>query len=179
MTQSLPAPLRSAPVLAMAGLLAVLPLGGCARDRDSTPYPSLAVRPVEKQGFAEPAAKPVVLRPDPALDMQIAQAGTRLDEVGSVFAEAYGRARDSVAKAKGQAVGSDAWLAAQSDLATLDEIRSRSSAILTEIDDLAIKRAAALEPDYPALNTLRERAAASNTRQSDQIKALTAQLPSG
>lgn len=179
MTQFSPAPLRFAPLLAMASLLAALSLGGCARDRDTTPYPSLAVRPVEKQGFAEPAAKPVVLRPDPALDTQITQLGGRLDEAGAAFATAYDRARDNVTKAKGQAVGSDAWLAAQTELATLDEIRSRSSAILTEIDDLAIKRAAALEPDYPALVAMRERATAQTTKQGEQIKALTVQLPSG
>lgn len=165
------------PRLRASALLIGLCLAGCARDRDTTPYPSLAVRPVEKQGFAEPAAKPVVLRPDPALDATIAQIGDRLNGVEAEFTKAHDQAQASAAKARGQAVGSDAWLNAQTELATLDEIRARSSAILTEIDDLAIKRAAALEPDYPALVAVRERATALTTRQAAQIKALSASLP--
>jgi hypothetical protein len=158
-------------------LLAGLGLAGCARDPDTTPYPSLAVRPVEKQGFAEPTAKPVVLRPDPALDARIAEITRQLDTVEGEFAKAHDQAKSRAAQARGQAVGSDAWLAAQTELATLDEIRARGSAILTEVDDLAIKRAATLEPDYPSLVALRERATVLTTRQSDQIKALSASLP--
>ncbi|MEG3090947.1 hypothetical protein [Sphingomonas sp. PB1R3] len=168
-----PAPLAlCAPIL-----LAGLSLAGCARDRDTTPYPSLAVRPVEKQGFAEPAAKPVVLRPDPALDARIAEITRLLDTVEAEFTKAHDQAQARAVTARGQAVGSDAWLAAQTELATLDEIRARGSAILTEVDDLTIKRAAALEPDYPALIALRERATALTTRQAQQIKVLSASLP--
>lgn len=174
-------PFRFSPIrprlCATLGLLSILSLGGCAKDRDTTPYPSLAVRAVEKQGFAEPAAKPVVLRPDPALDTQIADMSGRLSTVEAAFAKAYDQARASTRKAKGQAVGSDAWLDAQTELATLDEIRARSSGILTEIDDLAIKRAAALEPAYPALTALRERATTVTARQAEQIAELSAALP--
>lgn len=174
----LPAPsIRTAGRRAALGLLSVLSLGACAKDRDTTPYPSLAVRPVEKQGFAEPVAKPVELRPDPALDATIADITGRLRSVEAEFTAAYDRARASAGKARGQAVGSDAWLNAQTELATLDEIRARGSAILTEIDDLAIKRAAALEPDYPALVALRERAMGVTTRQAEQITVLSASLP--
>lgn len=172
-------PPRPTALLATAAMLATVPLGGCARDRDTTPYPSLGVRPVEKQGFAEPTAKPVVLRPDPALDAKIAEIGGRLEAVAAEFDKAHDRARTSATKARGQAVGSDAWLNAQTELATLDEIRARSSAILTEIDDLAIQRAATLQPEYPSLVALRTRAAALNTRQSEQIKTLSASLPAG
>ncbi len=171
--------IRSGPMIALVGLSSATMLAGCARDRDTTPYPSLAVRPVEKQGFAEPVTKPVALRPDPALDTQIAGIADRLTAVEGEFAKAYDQARAGAAKARGQSVGSDAWLAAQTDLAALDEIRARTSGLLTEIDDRAIARAAALEPDYPALTALRERVAGAAERQAKQIAALSASLPNG
>ena len=68
MTPYRPAPFaRPAHILRASILLVGLSLAGCARDRGTTPYPSLAVRPVEKQGFAEPAAKPVAtsIKPNP------------------------------------------------------------------------------------------------------------------
>lgn len=178
MTPYRPAPFaRPAHILRASILLVGLSLAGCARDRGTTPYPSLAVRPVEKQGFAEPAAKPVVLRPDPTLDTQITELARRLTSVEQEFGSAHDQARADAAKARGAAVGSDAWLAAQTALATLDEIRARTSSLLTEVDDRAIQRAAALEPDYPTLNALRERASAAVTRQAEQIKAINDTLP--
>ncbi len=178
MTPYRPAPFAQ-PVHMMraCALLVGLSLAGCARDRDTTPYPSLAVRPVEKQGFAEPAAKPVVLRPDPALDTQIADLTRRLTGIEEEFTKAHDQARADAAKARGAAVGSEAWLTAQTELATLEEIRARTSSLLTQIDDRAIQRAAALEPEYPTLTSLRERASAAVTRQAAQIKAISDSLP--
>ncbi|MET4897287.1 hypothetical protein RN629_08965 [Sphingomonadaceae bacterium jetA1] len=150
-------------------------LTGCAHD--TLQYPSLAVRPVEKQGFAEPEVKPVVAQPDPALDRDVAALSDRLNAVAQEFTKAHGQAQASARRAQGQAVGSDAWLTAQTDLAGLDEIRARSSALLTDIDDRALARAAELKPDYPALNALRDRAAALIARQGQQIGALSASLP--
>ncbi|WP_230481678.1 hypothetical protein [Sphingomonas sp. Leaf21] len=179
MTQFLPSSIRNLPAIAWIGLLSLPMLSACAGGGDRTPYPSLAVRPVEKQGFAEPVVKPVELRPDPALDRDIAGITDRLGTVEGEFTTAHDRAEASARAARGQRVGSDAWLAAQTDLATLDEIRARTSALLTEIDDRAIARAAELKPDYPALTKLRARAAAISERQAAQISALTASLPTG
>ncbi|QXT36383.1 hypothetical protein KV697_03290 [Sphingomonas sanguinis] len=178
MTSYRPAPFaRPAHIVRACVLLVGLSLAGCARDRDTTPYPSLAVRPVEKQGFAEPAAKPVVLRPDPTLDAQIADLTRRLTGIEQEFTKAHDQARTDAAKARGAAVGSEAWLTAQTELATLDEIRARTSSLLTEADDRAIQRATALEPDYPTLTGLRERASAAVARQAAQIKAINDSLP--
>ncbi|WP_343526789.1 hypothetical protein [Sphingomonas sp.] len=161
--------------LALLALASSAALAGCSRD--ATRYPSLAVRPVEKRGFAEPEVAAPELRPDPALDTQIADIGGRLTALDQEFAKAHDQARASAARARGAAVGSDAWLTAQTELATLDEIRARTSALLSEIDDRAIARAAALEPDYPALTALRARTATIIERQGSQIGALTASLP--
>ncbi|WP_322963615.1 hypothetical protein [Sphingomonas fuzhouensis] len=168
---------RPTPMLRACVLLVGLSLGGCARDRDTTPYPSLAVRPVEKQGFAEPVVKPVPLRPDPALDAKIADMTTRLGQIEDAFAKAYEEARISTAKARGDKVGSDAWLTAQTQLAGLDDIYSRTSSLLSEIDADAIARANRLEPPYPALTALRERAVKAGTQQQERIGALSNSLP--
>lgn len=167
-----PRPARSWLIL---GAALAVSLTGCSRD--TTTYPSLAVRPAEKQGFAEPEVPPVVLKPDPALDTTIAALGDRLDAIEGEFAKAYDQARASAGKAHGQSVGSEAWLTAQTELATLDEIRARTSAILAEIDDRAIARAAELQPDYPALVALRARTAEVIARQGSQIDTLSASLP--
>ncbi|WP_312487878.1 hypothetical protein [Sphingomonas sp.] len=159
--------------LVILGLLGAA-LGGCSRD--TAAYPSLAVRPAEKQGFAEPVVPPAVLKPDPALDQRIARIGDRLQAIEQEFAKAHDQARASARKARGQAAGSEAWLTAQTELATLDEIRARSSAMLAEIDDLAIARAAELQPDYPALVGLRARIAQAVARQGQQIDTLSAGL---
>ena len=119
-----------------------------------------------------------MLKPDPALDTTIAALGDRLGAIEGEFAKAYDQARASAGKAHGQSVGSEAWLTAQTELATLDEIRARTSAILAEIDDRAIARAAELQPDYPALVALRARAAQLVERQGGQIATLSASLPS-
>ena len=171
------ASLRPRPALSwlFLGVALAAPLAGCSRD--ATRYPSLAVRPAEKQGFAEPEVTPVVLKPDPALDSAIGDLSGRLDAIEAEFAKAHAQARTSAGKARGQAVGSEAWLTAQTELATLDEIRARTSSLLTEIDDRAIQRAAALEPDYPTLTSLRDRASAAVTRQAVQIKAISDSLP--
>ena len=166
---------RPALSLALLALLSAASLTGCSRD--ATRYPSLAVRPVEKRGFAEPEVATPEARPDPALDARIADIGGRLGALEQEFAKAHDQARASAARARGAAAGSDAWLTAQAELATLDEIRARTSALLTEIDDRAISRAAALEPDYPALTALRTRTAAAVERQGEQIGTLAASLP--
>ena len=171
------ASLRPRPALSwlFLGVALAAPLAGCSHD--ATRYPSLAVRPAEKQGFAEPEVTPVPLKPDPAMDSAIGDLSGRLDAIEAEFAKAHARARTSAGEARGQAVGSEAWLTAQTELATLDEIRARTSAILAEIDDRAIARAAELLPDYPALVALRARTTEVIARQGSQIDTLAASLP--
>ncbi|MEI5687066.1 hypothetical protein [Sphingomonas kyungheensis] len=153
----------------------VLPLAACAHD--ATPYPSLAPRAVEKLGFAEPVVTVAEAKPDPALDARIDAWQRQLDTIAKGFAADAARTETAAARARGQAVGSDAWLDAQSALAGLDDWRSQASALLTDIDLAASDRAAALLPVYPALAPLRERAAAEGERQAQTIDRLQAALP--
>ncbi len=155
--------------------LAVLSLAGCTRD--TTAYPSLAPRAVEKLGFAEPEVPIVEAKPDPALDARIATLGTSLDGIANGFAADAGKAQAASGRARGKAVGSDAWLDAQTALAQLDDWRAQGSSLLTDIEQIASERAAKLEPEYPALVALRARVAAEAQRQGETIDRLQAALP--
>ena len=163
--------MKTAPLLA----LLLLPLGGCAQDR--TRYPSLAPRAVEKLGFAEPEVTIAEAKADPALDARIATWQGTLDAVAKGFGADAAKAETAAARARGKGVGSDAWLDAQSALAGLDDWRAQTSALLTDIDQAATDRAAALAPAYPALATLRARVVAEADRQSGTIDRLQATLP--
>ena len=156
----------------LAGLLA---LSACAQE--TAEYPSLGVRAVEKLGFGEPEVKAAVATPDPALDADIAKLATQLDGIATGFAK-DARTTEAAAKAaRGGAVGSEPWLTAQTALAGLDDWRAQSSALVGDIERRATDRAAKLEPDYPALGALRDKAQAENDRQGATIARLQAMLP--
>ncbi len=168
--------MKTAATLAPAALLiAASVLGGCARD--ATNYPSLAPRPIEKLGFAEPEVPVVAVQPDPALDTRIAAAGATLDRLTKGFDTDAQKATAAASRAKGQAVGSDAWLDAQTALAALDDWRAQTSSLLTDVDAMATDRAATLAPAYPTLTALRERTVAASERQSATIDRIQASLP--
>jgi hypothetical protein len=151
-------------------------LGACARD--ASVYPSLAVRPTEKIGFAEPAPPaPEPLKADPALDAKVADLTARLTTVARGFDRDAARAEAAAREAKGRAVGSDAWLDAQTALGLLDDWRAQANALASEAGDLASGRAAALEPAYARLDAVQQRIAAEGQRQSATIDRLQATLP--
>ena len=127
--------------------------------------------------FAEPEVAVVEVKPDPALDARIAALGTKLDALARGFAADAARAQAAAGRARGKPVGSDAWLDAQTALAQLDDWRAQTSSLLTEVDQAAVERAAALLPAYPMLSALRERVAAESTRQGEAIDRLQAALP--
>jgi hypothetical protein len=160
---------------AAALTILALSLAGCTRD--TTAYPSLAPRAVEKLGFAEPEVPIVEAKPDPALDARLATLERSLDGTTKGFAADAARAEAAGARARGKPVGSDAWLDAQTALAQLDDWRAQTSVLLTDADQIASDRAAALTPAYPALAALRERIASEAQRQAAAIDRLQAALP--
>ena len=159
---------------------AVLPLlAGCAQDAGS--YPSLAPRAVEQRGFAEPeVAAPPTGSPtaDPALTAPIAAARAKLERAAASYASTLSRLAPLVTRARGAAVGSDAWIAAQSALADLDAIRSDTRAAQNDLEALAIDRAQSGAPDDPALSMARADAEAQLVEEETQGKALEAKLAS-
>lgn len=158
-------------------LIAAVPLvavAGCAAEGT---YPSLQPRAVEKQGFSEPAALPAVpVTADPALDGQIAELGSRLDTIAAGFSRAAAEAERRAGAAKGRVAGSEPWLEAQTALAALDDWRAQASALSTDVEELAIARAATLAPPYPALTTLAERAETETERQAAAIARIQASI---
>ncbi|WP_374942287.1 hypothetical protein [Sphingomonas sp.] len=158
---------------ALAAVL-MLALAGCATGEGA--YPSLAPRGVEKQGFGEPDTAVAVAAPDPALDARLAPLAARLDAVAKGFASDAAAAERNAVAAKGKPAGSEAWLTAQTALASLDDWRAQTSALATDIEQIGIERGAALAPDYPALTALGARADAEAARQSGTIARLQAML---
>jgi len=158
---------------------ATLFMGGCAED-SAKHYPSLLPRPVESRSNAEPVAPPpveVVVTPDAPTDAKLATLKTTLGESATAFAPAADRAEQLAKAAKGQPAGSEAWITAETALAELDTYRATTSAALTDIEEMAIDRAAALQPAYPGIEALRTAADAQLTAQSTRIAAIQAMLP--
>lgn len=159
-------------IVSLAGLLA---LTACASDTSG--YPSLGARPIEKLGFEEPVVKAVVAAPDPALDADIAKLSTQLDGIAAGFTKDAAVTETAARAARGRAAGSEAWLTAQTALAGLDDWRAQSSALVGDIEQHATDRAVQLQPEYPALTALRAKAQAENDRQGAMIARIQATLP--
>jgi len=154
----------------------VLALSSCGRTDGA--YPSLAVRPAEARGFAEPdAPPPAPAAPDPVLDARVAQSRRSLAVIASGFDRDAAAAQTAAGRTGAHVAGSDAWLDAQTALAQLDDWRSQASSAVTDADALASARAVALQPDYPGIETLRTAAAAEVARQDAAIRRLAALLP--
>lgn len=150
---------------------------GCARDTGA--FPSLAERPAERRGFAEPSAPPPeVARPDPALDARIAALTGRVRGVATGFDRDAARAETAVRATRGRPVGSEPWLEAQTALAQLDDWRAQASEIVTDVEQLTGERAATLLPPYPSLEAAQRAAEAEADRQGAAIARLSATLPS-
>lgn len=143
---------------------------------DGGDYPSLLPRPAEKLSMSEPVRPEPVAEPDPALDREIAGFEARLTEAVRDFNAVAPEVEASVAVAQGVAVGSDAWLTAQTQLARLDAARGSANSLLADIDRIAIDRGTAGKPEYPTLRTIRERAAAEANRQAGIITQLDVAL---
>jgi hypothetical protein len=165
-------------VVPIAAIALFVPVALAACSRDATVYPSLAVRPAEARGFAEPAAPPPEpIRADPTLDAEIAKITARLTTLKAGFDGDATRADRAAAAARGRAVGSEAWLTAQTALAMLDDWRAQASALASDAGDLASQRAATLAAPYPALDTLQTVLTAEIARQDAVIDRIQTALP--
>lgn len=162
--------MRSLPLFVAGTLL----LAGCAQT--STRYPSLLPRANEGLNFTEPERPIAQATPDAALDARIAALVATIDSTDQEFQRAAGDAEAKVARARGLAAGSSAWLDAQTALSVLDGLRSRSSVTLGDLDQLRIERAQAGQPDYPALQAAMERAGAIVAAQESRARALEAAI---
>ena len=160
-----------------SAILLVLPaalLSACAAPAGD--YPSLLPRPIEKISLAEPVRPVPVATPDAALDAKIATLAREVTGAKSAFDAAAARVGKTVNAAAGTAEGSDRWLGAQVALAELDVARTAIDVPLAELERLAIDRAAAGAPPYPALDAALAKANAASTEQRATIASLNARL---
>lgn len=171
-------PTRRAGPASLWPLALALALGGCATPASNGQFPSLLPRPNESRSFAEPAEPSVAAAvPDPALDATIVKARATLAQTGSAFVTKAQAAERAASAARGDAIGGERWIAAQSALAELDATRSATSSIVTELDDLAFARANDAKPAYPVLEALRRDAQAAAEAQGVRIAGIEARLP--
>jgi type IV secretory pathway VirJ component len=159
-------------------VLLILPLLAACVSEDAS-YPSLAERPAEKRGFAEPEAPPPAeVAADPALDARVAELRRTLMTIAAGFDRDVASAEAAAGRAGARTVGGDAWLDAQTAVAGLDDWRAQAAELATDVEQLAGERAARLAPPYPALDMLGQDAAAQVERLDVRIRAVAARLPS-
>lgn len=159
---------RLLPLVALPAALATL--AACTAADGG--YPSLLPRPIESRSDAEPARPDPVATPDAALDRRIAEARALADAAAKRFQSAALEAETRVAVARGLAIGSDPWVRAQSALAELAPIRGETSQIVSDLEEMAITRASAGDPPYPALDAVIAEIGAIAKAQDDRVAAL-------
>ncbi len=154
--------------------LALLAVAGCAQPGGR--FPSLLPRAIETRDDAEPMPSAPAVVADPALDAQVAAADAALAKLRADFEVGAARAQQLADAAKGMPAGSEAWLNAQSALADLEVIRADVSSSISDLERLAIDRAAAGNPPYPALDALRSAAQTQHGDEGIIVETLSQQL---
>lgn len=139
-------------------------------------YPSLLPRPIEKISLAEPVRPIPVATPDAALDAKIATLSREAAAAKAAFDTAAGRVGKTVNAASGSAEGSERWLGAQVALAELDVARTAIDVPLAELERLAVDRATAGQPVYPALDAALAKANTDAAAQRTTIATLSGRL---
>lgn len=155
-------------------LLPLLALAGCAQP--GSRFPSLLPRAIESRDDAEPMPTAPAIVADPALDTRVAALDAALAKIRTDFERRAAQAQRLADAAKGKAAGSDPWLDAQSALADLDVVRADVSSLISDLERLAIDRAAAGNPAYPALEALRSSAKTQHDDEGLIIETLSQQL---
>jgi hypothetical protein len=141
--------------LAVLGLVAGL--SACAGDAGR--YPSLALRPFEINGAPAPAppAPTPIRSPEQVADL--AALVRRADAAHTEFARAQTLAQPLARAARGLSPESDARASALVAMADLTVKRGATSAVLADLDAIAIDTATKLAPD-PATEAARAKVAA-------------------
>ena len=130
------------PVSASAcGLALILALGACTSTSDR--YPSLAIREAERiHGSAQPVAPappPQPVPPSAELAQRLAQLRGEATRSHQAFLSAAPRTRALVNAARGSAVASDPWIAAQASLSGLEVTRNRTMEAMADLDKLLLQ----------------------------------------
>jgi hypothetical protein len=163
--------------LRSAALCTLTLLATACANQDAGRFPSLLPRPIEGRSDAEPVVAVPIAAPDPTLDALIAKTLAAVATTRREFAATAGRT-DTVAKrAKGDPVGGERWIEAQTALAELDVHRATSLGLVTDLEEAALQRAADGKPPYPALDAAQTAAQTELDAESAHISRLQASLP--
>jgi len=172
--------MRRSPGFLLLPLAAAAALAGCAQDG---PFPSLAVRPAERQ-YAEEARReptaPAALPDDSAVAARAVALATEARLGEDEFNQAYGAAAALAARAG--AAGSDSWSEAQQALSRAAAARGRTTAALVEMDAFAVEQAGTGKLSGSDLARLRAATAqvqALADSQAERVDRLEASLSRG
>ena len=114
-----------------------LALAACASD--TTNYPSLARRPVEKVSTSETPAPAPTAAPSPASPQETARLAGMVEQARAAhrrFMAKQQRAVQTVAVGSGAARGSESWAVASIALAELESERSAAMVALADLDQI-------------------------------------------
>ena len=164
---------RLAPLL---GSLALL--GACSGPIGDAP--SLGPRPIEKIDVDTPVAEAPPADPaaaDPGLKAKIAAALAAAEAGQARFAAEQAKATAAVDRARGQPVGSDAWVAAQTALSSLQAARDGVQDAAADIDTLRTTLTSPTDADLAAIETATDKVATMITANGEAVAALAGRLP--
>jgi hypothetical protein len=159
--------------------LAALLLAACAA---SGPFPSLAMRDVEREFAIEAPPSPVPLIPsDPATAARIGQLVGAGQAGDADFQQALAAAQPLATRAG--AAGSESWVVAEQAASRVQAARSRTVDALADLDAIAIRlaaaRPAASQTDIAAAVAAAQTIQALSDRQQEALDALRARLSGG
>jgi len=140
-------------------LLLALVLAGCV---SQGPFPSLALRPAEREDWTEaPVRTAPAVADDPALRQRIAALRDEAQAGERDFAADLPAAERAAARAGPE--GSDSWIEAQQAISRVEAARGRTGAALAELHQLQLERSS--RPTSAGDSTLLEAA-------TDSVEAL-------
>lgn len=156
-------------------LAASIPLSACVPEGD---FPSLAMRPGERdRSTEEPARAAVDVPDDPALRERVAELRRQAAEGDRAFDAADGPTAAAVAAAGARE--SDSWVEAQQALSRLEAAREPTMRALADLDAIAMERIGERTSiaDYAEINAAIAAVEQLAVAQQQRMDALRAQLP--
>lgn len=141
-------------------------------------YPSLAIRPAERQaGTFQPApVEPVLTPPPPATLDRVSQLAADARAAHQAFAETVAYTRSVIAAARGAAVGDEAWAKGEAALADVRAARAKTMVPLADLDRL-YDDAATTGQAIDRIGAARDEVEGYLTTEDRTVDELSANLP--
>jgi hypothetical protein len=160
----------------LAALAVLTALAACASPPGE--YPSLAIRPAERQtGTFQPApVEPVLTPPTPATLDRVSQLAADGRSAHQAFVQTVAGARAAIAAARGKAVGDDAWAAGEAAFADVRAARGKTMVPLADLDRM-YDDAATTGGATERIGAARDEVAGLVTSEDRTVNELAANLP--